>query len=39
MAVVVGGIAEMYLVSRTEERLYLQQRMGFIKTAIRNGKA
>ncbi|KAG5191032.1 mono-or diacylglycerol acyltransferase type 2 [Tribonema minus] len=37
VGVVVGGIAEMFLVSRKEERIFLQQRKGFVRVAIRNG--
>jgi Diacylglycerol acyltransferase len=37
VGIVVGGIAEMYLVSRQEERIFLMQRKGFIKAAIKNG--
>jgi hypothetical protein len=33
----IGGIAELYLASPTEERLYLKKRKGFIKLALRAG--
>lgn len=33
----IGGIAELFLVSQTEERLFARQRKGFIKLALRTG--
>ena len=33
----IGGIAELFLSSRKEERLYLKNRKGFIKIALREG--
>ena len=33
----IGGIAELFKSCRTEERLYLQKRKGFIKLALREG--
>lgn len=33
----IGGIAELFKSCRTEERLYLQKRRGFIKLALREG--
>ena len=33
----IGGIAELFLSCRTEERLYLAKRKGFIKLALREG--
>uniref|UniRef100_A0A6V1SPI9 Acyltransferase n=1 Tax=Heterosigma akashiwo TaxID=2829 RepID=A0A6V1SPI9_HETAK len=32
-----GGIAEIYLVSRAEERVYLRRRRGFVRVAVQNG--
>lgn len=29
-----GGIAEMFLVSRTQERLYLRKRKSFVRIAV-----
>lgn len=37
VAVVVGGIAEMFLVNRTAECIYLKKRKGFVKLAIQEG--
>lgn len=34
VAVVVGGIAEMFMVSKTTETLYLRKRKNFTKIAI-----
>ncbi|CAM9607704.1 unnamed protein product, partial [Discosporangium mesarthrocarpum] len=34
VAVVVGGIAEMFMVSRKEERLYLRKRKSFVRLAV-----
>jgi diacylglycerol O-acyltransferase 2, plant len=36
-AIIPGGIAEMYLVSRTEEAVYLKKRANTIRVAIREG--
>ena len=33
----IGGIAELFLVSQSEERLFARKRKGFIKLALRNG--
>ena len=33
----IGGIAELFLVSRSEERLFARKRKGFIKLALRTG--
>ena len=33
----IGGLAELFLTSREEERLYLKNRKGFIKIALREG--
>ena len=32
-----GGIAEIFLSSRTEEKIYLQKRKGFVKMALATG--
>ena len=37
VVIYVGGIAELFKSSRKEERLYLSQRKGFIKLALREG--
>ncbi len=34
VAVVVGGIAEMFMVSKTKENIYLKKRKNFTKIAI-----
>jgi len=34
VAVVVGGIAEMFMVSKTKEKIYLKKRKNFTKIAI-----
>lgn len=34
VAVVVGGIAEMFMVSKTTETLYLKKRKNFTKIAV-----
>ncbi|CAM9598235.1 unnamed protein product [Phaeothamnion confervicola] len=37
VAVVLGGIAEMFLVSTEEERVYLKNRKGFVRMAVMQG--
>jgi hypothetical protein len=37
VVIYIGGIAELFKCSRDEERLYLSQRKGFIKLALREG--
>ena len=37
VVIYVGGIAELFLSSRKEERLYLSGRKGFIKMALKSG--
>jgi 1-acyl-sn-glycerol-3-phosphate acyltransferase len=37
VVIYIGGIAELFKTSRTEERLYLQKRKGFIKLALTEG--
>jgi hypothetical protein len=33
----IGGMAELFLASPTEEKLFLKQRKGFVKLALRTG--
>eukprot|EP00899_Mesostigma_viride_P029039 jgi/Mesvir1/931/Mv17489-RA.1 len=39
VGVTIGGIAEMFMVSTTQERIYLRKRKGFVRVAIKNGAA
>jgi hypothetical protein len=34
VAIIPGGIAEMFIISETEEKIYLKARKGFVKAAI-----